>query len=67
MIFDVVVGAAFEKFGNLGPAITMLLMGFEHQLFFFGRPGLFVNGGVEVVVPSRSEESYLSRHCLPER
>lgn len=52
MIFDVIVGTTFEEFGNLRPFVAVLLVGFKHQFLLFGGPGVFVDGGVEVVMPS---------------
>jgi hypothetical protein len=39
----------------------------EKHLVVTPAPGLVVDGGVEVVVPSAWGREYLSRHCLPVR
>ena len=53
MVFDVVVGSAFEHLGDLSPPVAMLLVSLKHQFFLFGGPCLFIDGGVEVVMPSK--------------
>ena len=43
----------------------MQLVGLEHEFVFVGCPGVLVDVGIEVVVPSHWKQSYLYRHCLP--
>jgi hypothetical protein len=42
-------------------------MGFEEYLIVTLAPGVVVDGGIEVIVPSASVGYYLSRHCFPVR
>ena len=52
MILDVIVSPASKHFGDLCPFIAKFLMRFEHHLLFFVSPGLLINVGVEMIMPS---------------
>lgn len=52
MIFDGVVSAAIEVFGDLGPAVSECFVGEEEKPFFVIAPVLLLDVGIQMVVPA---------------
>lgn len=52
MVFYIVVSPSLEHFGNLCPFVAILLMGLKHHFLFFGTPSLFVDGRIQMIMPS---------------
>ena len=52
MVFDGVVSAALEKFGNFSPAVAQESVGKEEHPLFVFTPVLFFYVWVEMVVPT---------------
>ena len=67
MVLDIVVSPAREVPCDLGPSVAVLLVRLEHRLFLELGPCIFVDVGIEMVMPAAWGRAYRSRHCFPVR
>lgn len=51
MVFNVVVGAAWQVFGDFRPAVPVDCVVLQNQRVFFLRPAVFLDVWVQMVVP----------------
>lgn len=54
MILDGVVGPAREDLGDLGPLVAVHAVGSHEHVLFGLRPRVFLDGRVQLVVPSET-------------
>lgn len=52
VVFDVVVGPAREELCDFRPPVSKLLVGFYDEIVFLLGPFIFLDIGIEMIVPS---------------